>query len=233
MIALEGVSKRYAPTLVALDDVSLAFSAPGIVSILGPNGAGKTTLFDLIAGTQRASAGRVRLFGEDPATARTVRRRLGVVMQDEFVLGGMRVREYAELFSAIYGIDDGVARILGEAGLSERRDAAVVSLSGGQAARLFIASALVHRPDVLLLDEPSAHLDPEGKRRLGDWLLALAHERLVLVSTHDLSEAERLSKRVVVLVAGKVRADGAPAALAERHGGFAAAYFDACHEASR
>lgn len=196
----------------ALKSVSFSVSGPGLVGLLGPNGAGKTTLLDILEGLVPQSAGEYSLFGQSFEPRKLPRgypkRRVGVVMQREARLERIRVAEYAELFAAIQGVEQGAQRILDRAELSERRDQRLVRLSGGEAARLFIATALVHDPELVFLDEPTAALDPESKHRVGDWLLELAGERTILLATHDLREADRLCEQLIFLVGGEVKAHG-------------------------
>ncbi len=211
VIGTEGVSKQFGLREV-LRGVTLSLPGPGVIGVLGPNGAGKTTLLEILEGLSEPTSGAVRLFGEPLRRGAYPRRRVGVVMQREFVFDGITVREYAELFAAIQGVP-GAGEVLRDAGLEGREATPVARLSGGQAQRLFIAAAAVHRPALLFLDEPTAHLDPSSKRVLGRWIHDLGRERTVLLTTHDLREAEALCDRVVFLVDGQVRAVGRPAEL--------------------
>jgi len=233
VIAVDNVWKRFKGA-EALRGVSLEVRGPQVVGLLGPNGAGKTSLLEIMEGLSAPSEGSVRLFGETLRGGAYPRRRVGVVLQREFVLDGISAGEYAELFSAIHGVD-GAARVLAEAGLAGREATPVARLSGGQAQRLFIAAAAVHGPELLFLDEPTAHLDPASKRDLGAWVRAMGAARTVVVTTHDLREAEELCDHVVFLVAGQVKAQGAPAALvasvpegARRSGRLDDAFFHFC-----
>jgi len=201
------VTKRF-DEIVALDDVSFALSGPKLVVVLGPNGAGKTTLLDLVEGLAEPTSGRVALFGEDVSVKHYPRARVGVVMQREFILDGVTVSDYADLFAAIYGVEGGRERILTRSELTARAKVSVDRLSGGEAQRLFIAAASVHEPAILFLDEPTSELDPEAKLRLGEHLRSFAKTALVVMTTHDLDEAERLADEVVFLFDGKLRAQG-------------------------
>jgi ABC-2 type transport system ATP-binding protein len=213
VLELSGVTMRFGD-VVALDDVSLSLSGPKLVCVLGPNGAGKTTLLDLALGLAQPSSGSITLFGKslEPA-GEYPRKRVGVVMQREFILDGVRVGDYADLFAAIYGVDGGSARIVQRAGLEGREKASVERLSGGEAQRLFIAAAAVHDPELLFLDEPTSQLDPESKLRVGAMLAEFAEKALVVMTTHDLDEAERLASDVLFLFDGRVRAHDSKAAL--------------------
>lgn len=205
-MAADGLTKRFGQT-TALDDVSFAMHGPGLLGILGPNGAGKTTLLDILEGLSEPTGGQFRLFGERPK--KYPRRRVGVVMQSEARLERVSTREYADLFAAIYGVADGTERILSRARLLDRATTPMVRLSGGEAARLFIAAAMVHQPELLFLDEPTAHLDPESKKLIGSQLRELAETCTIVMTTHDLSEAGTLCDRLLFLVGGRVRASGA------------------------
>lgn len=221
VVEVRKVSKRFG-SVQALSDVSFALAGPQLLGILGPNGAGKTTLLDLIEGLAVPDAGEVRLFGA--ALRPYPRRRVGVVMQREFVMEGLSVGDYAELFAAIQRVHDGAARILRDAALETRASTPVARLSGGEASRLFLAAAIVHDPELILLDEPSAQLDPESKQRIGARLRELARERTVVLTTHDLREADALCDSLLFLVGGRVRAQGTRSELvaavpeAERRG---------------
>ncbi|MCW8141973.1 MAG: ABC transporter ATP-binding protein [Planctomycetota bacterium] len=210
VLAAEGLGKRF-DGVVALDDVSFAVRGPGLVGVLGPNGAGKTTLLDILEGLSPATSGAYRLFGRPPAPY--PRRRVGVVLQREPRLERCTAGEYAALFAAIHGVPDGAARIMARARLEAQARVALSRLSGGEAARLFIAAAVVHEPELLFLDEPTAALDPEGKREVGDLLRDLARTRTVVLTTHDLREADALCTHLLFLVGGRVRAWGPREAL--------------------
>jgi ABC-2 type transport system ATP-binding protein len=205
VVAAAGLTKRFGD-VAALSDVTFAIDGPGMVGILGPNGAGKTTLLDILEGLSEPTAGSYRLFGVAPRPY--PRRRMGVVMQREAQLEHVTAGEYAELFAAIYGVANGRQRVLARARLEARAKVALSRLSGGEAARLFIAAAVVHEPELLFLDEPTAHLDPENKRLIGAELAEMARERTVVITTHDLREADELCNELLFLVDGSIRAAG-------------------------
>jgi ABC-2 type transport system ATP-binding protein len=212
-VSLERVSRRYGD-FEALSEVTFRIDAPGIVGLLGPNGAGKTTLLDVLAGLAQPDSGSLALFGEALGPrARYPRRRVGVVLQREFVPDHVTVDDYAELFAAIHGVRDGARQIVAQARLEPRRKLAVERLSGGEAQRLFVAAALVHGPELLLLDEPSARLDPVSKRELSELLRRVAEKTCVLLATHDLDEAERVCDHCLFILGGRLRAQGATAEL--------------------
>lgn len=205
VLAAERLTKRFGQT-AALVDVSFAVHGPGVVGVLGPNGAGKTTLLDILEGLVEPSSGGFRLFGA--AAKPYPRRRVGVVLQNEAKPERVTTREYADLFAAIHRVRDGAQRILERARLVDRAGVPLVRLSGGEAARLFIATALVHEPELLFLDEPTAHLDPESKKAIGAQLREIGERCTIVMTTHDLAEAEALCDRLLFLVDGEIRASG-------------------------
>ena len=201
LIEARSVSKRYGERL-ALNGVSLAAEPGEIVAIIGPNGAGKTTLLSIIAGIQAADDGEVRdLPGE-----------IGWVPQQAAVYGKLTVAENLRLFARLEkrpDVEDVVERMLHQTGLEERADDQVSTLSGGNRQRVNIAIGLLAEPDALLLDEPSAALDPRQRERLWEFIGGLAkHGTTVLFSTHNVAEAERNAHRVIVLADGELIFEG-------------------------
>jgi ABC-2 type transport system ATP-binding protein len=187
----------------ALRGVDLDVAPGEVVAVLGPNGAGKTTLLSVLAGLQAPDAGTV---SRGP-------REVGWVPQQAAVYGRLSVRENLELFARLERAGDGaVDRVLALTDLAERAGDVVATLSGGMRQRLNLAVGLLPDPPVLLLDEPTAALDPGQRRRLWDVLRGLAAGGTgLLLTTHDVAEAQREASRVVVLVDGTVRHDGPPA----------------------
>jgi ABC-2 type transport system ATP-binding protein len=228
VIAVAGLTKRFGE-ITALDGVTFSLSGPQLVCILGPNGAGKTTLLDLLEGLTRADAGELKLFGT--ALRDYPRERVGVVLQKEFILDAITVGEYADLFAAIQRVSGGGEKILQQSRLESRSKTPLQRISNGEAQRLFIAAAAVHRPDLLFLDEPTAHLDPNGKLEIATLLKELARERTIIMTTHDLREADAIASEVLFLVDGKLKAQGSRAALIEAHGTLEGAFFH--HSAAR
>jgi ABC-2 type transport system ATP-binding protein len=207
-LVADGIAKRFG-TREALRGVSLSAARGELVAIIGPNGAGKTTLLSILAGIQRADAGAVN---RKP-------REVGWVPQQAALYGKLTVAENLRLFARLERVDDpkaAVAEMLALTALGERADDLAAELSGGNRQRVNIAIGLLGRQDVLLLDEPTAALDPRQRERVWEFVLELAARGTTVVySTHDLQEAARHADRVVVLADGEALFEGSPAALAE------------------
>jgi ABC-2 type transport system ATP-binding protein len=214
-VTASGVCRSYG-SFDALQDVSFELEGPGLFGVLGPNGAGKTTLLDLLEGLAAPTRGTISLFGSVVTPQSYPRRRVGVVLQREFVPDHMTTAEYAELFAALFAVSGGAARIVERARLQERRRQRVSQLSGGEMQRLFIAAALVHDPELVFLDEPTAGLDPENKRVVGEMLRDLSRKSTVVMTTHDLSEADALCDQCLFVMAGRIKAFGLRAELIAR-----------------
>ena len=191
-----------------LKGLNLSIPGPGLFGVLGPNGAGKTTLLNLLEGLSQPQSGQIHLFGQPLLRTGYPRQRVGVVLQRECAFQAIRVGEYAELFAALHQVQDGQEQILRQARLTNRAHQPLSSLSGGEAQRLFLWAATVHSPELLFLDEPTAQLDPEGKIEIGQCLKAMAANQTVVMTTHDLQEAEALFDRVAFLVDGEIKAAG-------------------------
>jgi ABC-2 type transport system ATP-binding protein len=191
----------------ALKGVSLSASRGELVAVIGPNGAGKTTLLSILAGIQKPDGG----------TVSRAPREIGWVPQQAALYGKLTVAENLRLFARLEKCPDvngAVERMLDQAGLEERAGDPVSELSGGNRQRVNIAIGLLAQPDVLLLDEPSAALDPRQRERLWEFILALAERGTTVVySTHNVQEAERHAIKVVVLADGERLFDGSPREL--------------------
>jgi ABC-2 type transport system ATP-binding protein len=197
----------------AADGVSFTAEAGQVVVLLGPNGAGKTTTVESMEGLRRPAAGTVRVLGLDPvADATALRPRIGVMLQSGGVHPGLRPPEVLRLHAAFYPQPLDPSVLLERVGLGDRARSTWRRLSGGEQQRLSLALAIVGRPEVAFLDEPTAGVDLEGRRLVRELVVELRDRgACVLLTTHDLDEAERLADRVVVLDHGRVVAD-APAA---------------------
>jgi ABC-2 type transport system ATP-binding protein len=204
----------------AVCGVSLEVGAGEVVGLLGPNGAGKSTTVAMLCGLARPDRGSVSIGGEPVGEDRSpAKRRIGLVPQDISLFEDLGARANLELFGALYGLERDVlqARVkaaLELVGLADRAGDKPSTFSGGMQRRLNIACALVHDPDVLLLDEPTAGVDPQSRNAIFDNLEALrARGKALVYTTHYMEEAERLCDRVVVIDHGRVVASGTQEAL--------------------
>lgn len=199
-------------TVVAVDGVDLQVGAGEVVALCGPNGAGKTSLLDCVTGMRRPDGGEVRLVGTDPWSAGPAERaRVGVVLADLGLPLAAPARAVLEHHAGLHRAPRATAELVGRLQLDHVGRTAVRRLSSGERQRLAVACALVGDPDVLVMDEPTAALDPEGRRAVLDLVAEAAHDGCaVLWSSHTLVDVERAADRVVVLHQGRVLADGAP-----------------------
>jgi len=209
-IEVRQLSKRYGK-LVALDNVDLVVQPGEFFALLGPNGAGKTTLISILAGLTRASQGTARVMGYDVLSGyREARRRLGVVPQELVYDPFFTVREMLVIQSGYFGIrcnDVWIDEILQYLDLADKAHTNVRALSGGMKRRLLIAQALVHKPPVIILDEPTAGVDVDLRQSLWQFIRQLNLEgHTVVLTTHYLEEAEALCNRVAVLKQGRIAA---------------------------
>jgi ABC-2 type transport system ATP-binding protein len=200
----------------AVDGVSFEIAEGEFFGILGPNGAGKTTTLELVEGLRKPDRGDVRLLGESPWPRNAgLLPRIGVQLQTSAYFERLTAREQIHTFAALYAVpparaDDWLERV----GLAAKADARTENLSGGQAQRLAIACALVHEPELVFLDEPTAALDPQARRNLWDLLSGLNDSgRTVVLTTHYMDEAEALCDRVAIMDHGRILQLDAPAVL--------------------
>ncbi len=225
IVSVEDLVYRYGAR-VALSKVSFAVGEREIFGVLGPNGSGKSTLFKILATMLAPTAGAVRVAGFDAdRQAADVRRRIGIVFQSQSLDRKLTVAENLRAQGRLYGLRgaelaERVDRIAERLGLAERLDEVVERLSGGLRRRVEIAKGLLHRPSVLLMDEPSTGLDPGARRELWRYVEELrdTHGITVLLTTHILDEADRCD-RLILLHQGRLVAEGTPAELKARIGG--------------
>ncbi len=201
-----------------MDDVSFDIGEGEFFGLLGPNGAGKTTLISILAGLSRASSGSVTVLGHDvQKDSARARRILGVVPQELVFDPFFSVREALRIQSGYFGVknnDDWIDELLGSLGLSDKADANMRQLSGGMKRRMLVAQALVHKPPVIVLDEPTAGVDVELRQSLWQFIASLNRNgNTVLLTTHYLEEAEALCTRIAMLKLGRVVALADTAAL--------------------
>jgi len=214
-IEVRDLAKSYGE-LRAVDDVSFSVPEGEFFGILGPNGAGKTTTLEMIEGLREPDAGSITVLGRSPwPRNRMLLPRIGVQLQASSFFERLTAREQLRTFAALYDVPAAEADAwLERVGIVDKADTRVEQLSGGQMQRLSIACALVHDPDVLFLDEPSASLDPQARRNLWDLLSGLNESgRTVVLTTHHLDEAEALCDRVAIMDHGRVLRLDTPAAL--------------------
>jgi len=202
----------------ALDSVSLTVASGRVTGLLGPSGSGKSTLMRAVVGVQKVASGTVTVLGL-PAGAASLRSRVGYLTQAPSVYGDLSVRENLRYFARLYGLRrEDVARVLDTVGLTGQTNAIVDRLSGGQRARVSLATALLNDPPVLVLDEPTVGLDPVLRRDLWDTFHALAARgRTLLVSSHVMDEADRCHD-LLLLREGRLLASGTPQELRSRAG---------------
>jgi ABC-2 type transport system ATP-binding protein len=211
-VSFQRVCKTYPGAgggLQALDDVSFDIEPGEFFGLLGPNGAGKTTLISILAGLTRASRGRVEVLGRDTvADYAEARKALGIVPQELVFDPFFSVRETLRIQSGYFGVrgnDDWIDELLASLGLADKADANMRQLSGGMKRRVLVAQALVHRPPVIVLDEPTAGVDVELRQTLWQFVARLNRQgHTVLLTTHYLEEAEALCGRIAMLKQGRV-----------------------------
>jgi ABC-2 type transport system ATP-binding protein len=216
-VVVEGLVKRYGSRAV-VDGVSLNVAAGELVALLGPNGAGKTTTVEIVEGYRRPDGGRVRVLGADPATGGPeLRARVGLMLQDGGIDPRARPRETIRQYGRFHADPRDADELIDLLGLRAVANTRYLQLSGGERQRLGFALALVGRPEVIVLDEPTAGLDPEGRVTMRSIVAGLRDDGLaVLMTSHDLTDVERLADRIVILAGGRVIADGTPAQLGTR-----------------
>ncbi|MFE3448357.1 ABC transporter ATP-binding protein [Nonomuraea sp. NPDC059194] len=229
VLDVDGLRMRYGSNDI-LHDVTFRARHGEVLAMLGPNGAGKTTTIEILEGFRMRSAGRVEVLGADPAHGdERWRARLGIVLQSWRDHGKWRVRELLAHLGSYYAAYSTASirrpwdtdELIHAVGLAEHADKKIRTLSGGQRRRLDVAIGIVGRPELLFLDEPTAAFDPRARHEFHDLVRGLAarHETTILLTTHDLDEAEKLADRIVILNGGRIIADGSAGELARRIAG--------------
>jgi ABC-2 type transport system ATP-binding protein len=213
-VEITGMVKRYG-RLTAVDRLTLVARYGEVTAILGPNGAGKTTTIEVCEGYRNADAGTVRVLGLDPArNAAALRPRIGVMLQSGGIPPAVPAGEYLRLLSRFYAKPHDPARLLDLVGLAASARTPYKRLSGGQQQRLSLAAAVIGRPELAFLDEPTAGMDPQARHATWDLITSLRADGVsVILTTHFMEEAERLSDHVVIIDAGRTVADGTLAEL--------------------
>jgi ABC-2 type transport system ATP-binding protein len=212
-VVLEGLHLRYGHT-VALDGLSFTVPVSSVTALLGPNGAGKTTTVEICEGYRRPDAGSARVWGLDPQRdGAALRARVGVMLQDGGIYSSSRAVPMLRHLAAFYADPLDVDDLVGRLGLDSVR-ATYRRMSGGEKQRLALACAVVGRPDLVFLDEPSAGMDPQTRLAAWDLVDQLRRDGVtVVLTTHLMDEAERLADKVVIVDHGRVVAQGSPAEL--------------------
>ena len=213
-LGVYGLVVRYGD-ITAVDGVSFSAEEGEILALLGPNGAGKTTTVETLEGYRRPDAGRVEVMGRDPVRERAaVAAAMGVMLQSGGTYPALTPRQALRLFASYYGDPEEPDALLERVGLAAVASTPARRLSGGEAQRLSLALALIGRPRVAVLDEPTAGVDPQGRLAIRQVIADLRDRgACVLLTTHDLDEAERLADRVMIVSGGRVVAEGTPAEL--------------------
>ena len=222
MLTLRAIRKQFGPT-VAVDGLSLEVGAGEVFGLLGPNGAGKSTTIAIATGLLAPDSGRVDILGLGSPTARTVRAHLGLAPQEITLYGELTARENLMFFARLYRVRDARRRVdelLARVEHDGRANDRVAAFSGGMKRRLNLAAALVHDPKVVLLDEPTAGVDPQSRARILELVRELAREgRTIVYTTHYMEEAARICDRVCIVDHGRMLDLGTVSGLIARHGG--------------
>ena len=222
VVKLERVSKHFGP-IKAVDGLSLEIRKGEVFGLLGPNGAGKTTTVRMVCGLLKPTSGRILVMGyEMPREALKARKHIGLLPQESDVYEMLTGRENLEYFARLYGLEGEelnrrVEEVLELVGLSKRADDRAGEYSGGMKRRLMVARAIVHDPDIVILDEPTMGLDVFAVRRIRSLIKKLAEGgRTVILTTNDLEDAERTCDRVAIIDKGRLLALGSIKELEER-----------------
>jgi ABC-2 type transport system ATP-binding protein len=209
VLTVKSLSKSYG-SLAAVSDLSFSVKRGEIFAFLGPNGAGKTTAISMICGLIPCDSGTITINGHtlNRDTA-AYKRSIGLCPQDIIIWESLTCLEQLEIMGSLYDLDSGAARkkaleLLGTLGLADKKHALAKTLSGGMKRRLNIALALVHDPEILILDEPQAGLDPQSRILVREYIRSLTGKMTIILTTHDMDEADRLADRVAIIDHGKL-----------------------------
>ena len=218
VVCVSGIRKVYGRT-VAVDNVSFDVVEGEIFGLIGPNGAGKTTTMECVEGIRTPEHGSISVLGLDPfADVYALQDRIGVQLQEAQLQKRIKVWEVVDLWASLYRTSVDGPALLEQLGLAEKQNAWFMTLSGGQKQRLFIALALIHDPEVVLLDELTTGLDPQARRTIWEMVRAIRDRgKTVLLTTHLMEEAERLCDRVAIIEKGRVIDIGTPAGLVRKY----------------
>ena len=223
VLKIEGLTKSFGD-LVAVNNLNLKVFSGEVFGLLGPNGAGKTTTINMISGLLKPDAGEVYLQGEKLTPgAIGIRKKIGICPQENVLWKRLTSYEQLIFLGSMYDLKPSLIRqrsqeLLEALGLEEAADKQAGYLSGGMQRRLNIALALIHDPEILILDEPEAGLDPQSRRGVRQYVKSLAREKTVLLTTHNMDEADRMSDRVAILDHGELLVHDSPEALKQTVG---------------
>jgi ABC-2 type transport system ATP-binding protein len=222
-LCVEGLSKRY-KELIAVDRISFSVLTGEVFGLLGPNGAGKTTVIRMVCGLLKADCGSVTIAGISMSSGyKQIKNLIGLCPQEIVIWELLSCIEQLKFVGISYGLTSKLAKdraesLLQSLGLWEKRNKLAKTLSGGMKRRLNIALALVHDPELIILDEPQAGLDPQSKILVRDFIKQMAKKKTVILTTHDMAEADRLSDRVAIIDRGKILVVDTPEKLKEKSG---------------
>jgi ABC-2 type transport system ATP-binding protein len=217
MIKAQGLTKKYG-NFIALQDATFEFKEGEVVGLLGPNGAGKTTLLRILVGFLKPTSGEIEIEGMDVNKAinsQKIKSKIGYLPEQAPLYEDMLVSEYLEFIGKMQGvtldeIEDKVKTVVERCGLQEKKNAEISTLSKGYRQRVGIAQALIHDPKIVILDEPTTGLDPNQRIEIRDLIKEIGKERMVILSSHILSEVQSTCSRVLIINKGKIVADGSP-----------------------
>ena len=210
MIEVQSLTKKFNGRTV-LNEISFQVKEGEIFGYLGPNGAGKTTTMRIILGLLKPTAGKALVWGQNLGENEGLRRRIGVLLEHDGLYERISAYENLDYYAQLYGVSNRVEKIenlLEFTGLSDRKDDKVGKFSKGMKRKLALARAIIHDPDVLFLDEPSAGLDPEAQKMVRDLILRLSGEErmTVFLNSHDLDEVQRICSKIAILQRGEIKA---------------------------
>ena len=221
-ISVNSVRKSF-KDLVAVNGITFKIAKGEYCALLGPNGAGKTTLMEMIEGIQKQDSGEIIINGKTwKSNEQELHNLLGISLQETHFFDKLKVRETLELFSSFYNLDPSRSKeALALVNLEEKSEAMVKNLSGGQRQRLSLAIALINKPEILLLDEPTTGLDPTARREIWEILFRLKKEQHItlILTTHYMEEADYLCERIIIMDKGAILADGSVAELVSKSNG--------------